>query len=272
MKKLSKIVLSAFTLMIIFSLVSSVNVNAADPADQIVEVPGDSIQTQLQSYNRTTFRFRERTQLTIYSNVEMNLNLNCEALRIADKDFIIEIEGENNLQMNMICTREETQLGLMDGNTYRTRNRNTHRYLEGFCISIECKCVCDCECECLNECQCVCDCECDCDCECECLNECQCACNCEDKETFIRARLRIRATYENRFSKWAYYDDSSEEWVTVPTTVEDGYLTADTDHFSTWTVLIPTASSNINIVLIIGISAIIGVIVGTSFLYFKKRK
>ena len=297
MKNFSKILLSAFALMMLFSLISSVNVSAAEPADQIVDVEGDSIQTQLQNHVRTTFRFRERTQLTICANVEVNLNLDCEAMRIADKDFILEIEGETNLHMNMICTREETQLGLMDGNTYRNRNRNTYRYREGFCISIECEapcdcqckclnecqCICNCECECLNECQCGCDCECEClnecqcicDCECQCQNECQCVCNCGDKETVIRARLRIRATNENRFGKWAYYNENSEEWVIVPTTIEDGYLTAETDHFSTWTVLIPTASSNINMVLIIGSSAtivIIGVIIGSSFLYFKKRR
>lgn len=254
MKSSSKIVLSAFTLVIVFSLVSSGNVNANGAPDQIVEVSGDSIQTQVQSQVRTTFRFREKTQLTIYANVEINLNLDCETKKIAAKDFFLEIEGENNLQMNMICTREETQLGLMDGNTYRVRNRNTYRYRERFCISIECEAPCDCQCECVSECQCV--------------------CNCEDKETFNRARLRIRATNENRNGKWAYYDENSKEWVTVPTTVEEGYLTADTDHFSTWTVLIPTISSNLNLLLIIGSSttiAFIGVIIGTSFLYLKKR-
>jgi len=306
MKNISKIVLSAFALMMVFSLISSVNVNAAGPTDQIVEVPGDSIQTQLESHVRTTFRFREKTQLTIYANVEMNLNLDCEALRIADKDFILEIEGETNLHMNMICTREETQLGLMDGNTYRNRNRNSYRYLEGFCVSIECvpdceckcqdecQCVCDCECKCLIECQCECDCECQCqdecdcvcdcecqcqdecqcvcDCECQCQNECQCVCDCDEEPCFLQARLKIKVTNQNRNGQWAYYNENSKEWVTVSTTVEQGYLTAETDHFSTWTVLIPTASSSGNLVLIIGSIAIIGVIMGTSLLYFKKRR
>ncbi|GAG87404.1 unnamed protein product [marine sediment metagenome] len=39
--------------------------------------------------------------------------------------------------------------------------------------------------------------------------------------------------------EWAYYDEATEEWVSVPTTVEDGYLAAEVTHFSTWTILIP---------------------------------
>jgi len=39
--------------------------------------------------------------------------------------------------------------------------------------------------------------------------------------------------------EWAYYNEATEEWVSVPTTVEDGYLTAEVTHFSTWTILMP---------------------------------
>lgn len=57
--------------------------------------------------------------------------------------------------------------------------------------------------------------------------------------------------------------------------MEDGYLTAETNHFSTWTVLIPTVATNGNISLILGSSvslAVIGVIIGISVIYTKKRK
>ncbi len=269
MKKFGKIVLSAFTLMMVFTLMMSINVNATGHPDEIIEVPGDSIKTQLQSNFMTTFRFRERTQLTLYANVDLDLDINCEALRIAEKDFMIEIEGGHHLKLTMTCTREENQLGLMDGNTIRTRNRNTYRYLEGFCISIECEPKCDCECQCQNECQCVCE------CECQCQNECQCYCNCGEEQCFLKARLRIRETNQNRAGKWAYYNEHNDQWVTVPTVVEDGYLTAETDHFSTWTVLIPTVATNGNTSLILGSSvsiAVIGAIIGISVIYTKKRK
>jgi hypothetical protein len=283
MKNFSKILVTAFTMMMVFSILYVGNVNATGPSDQTVEVSGDSLQTQLQSHVRTTFRFRERTHVTVDANVEIYLNLELDTTRIDHKDFVLEIEGEHNLQMNMICTRDETQLGLMEGPTYRIRNRNTYRYREGFCISIECEAPCDCKCKCENECQCECicecqcldECDCECNCECQCLNECHCLCNCEDKDTFIKARLRIRATNENRIGTWAYYDETNKEWDVVPTTVEDGYLTAETDHFSTWTVLIPTSSPTIDMGLIIGsicTIGIIGIIVGTSVFFFKKRR
>ncbi|MFW9829465.1 MAG: hypothetical protein ACFFEY_17965 [Candidatus Thorarchaeota archaeon] len=295
MKKINNMLLSACMLIIMFSLIATVDVNAVGPPDQTVEVSGDSIQTELQSNIITMFQFRAMTQLTFSSNVQMDLILNCDTNNIKNKEFSIEIQSENILSMCMTCTREEHQLGLMDGKTYRIRNRYTYRYKEGFCVSIECiprcdcecqcegdcQCICNCDCQCQNECQCDCDCECQClyecqcmcDCECQCQNECQCICNCDDKETCIQARLRIRLTKENRFGKWAYYDENVEEWVTVPTSIGDGYLIADTNHFSTWTILIPTFFMD-NSALILGSSSVIAIfviLIGISSIYAKRR-
>ena len=55
---------------------------------------------------------------------------------------------------------------------------------------------------------------------------------------------------------WAYYDETSEEWVSVPTSIEDGYLVAETDHFSYWTVLIPESDNNF--LFYIGLIGVIG--------------
>jgi hypothetical protein len=309
MKEINKILLSAFMLVMMFSLIAVADVNAVGQPDQTVEVSGDSIQTELQSNIITMFQFRAMTQLTFSSNVQMDLNLNCDTDNIKNKEFSIEIQSENTLSMCMTCTREENQLGLMDGKTYRIKNRYTYQYKEGFCVSIECiprcdcecqcegecQCICDCECKCLVECQCDCDCECQCegecqcdcdcecqrlyecqcvcDCECRCQNECQCICNCDDKETCIQARLRIRLTNENRFGKWAYYDENVKEWITVPTSIEDGYLIADTNHFSTWTILIPTIFAD-NSALILGSSSVIAIfviLIVISSIYAKRR-
>ncbi|UCC19943.1 MAG: hypothetical protein JSV62_01300 [Promethearchaeota archaeon] len=277
MKRSSKILLSVFFLVMVFSLVS--NVNAIGESDQIVEVDIDSIQTQQLSNVRTTYLFREMTQLTICANVYLDLNINCKASSIKEKDFMLQLEGDNNLQVTMTCTREENQLGLMDGNILRVRNRNMYKYQEGFIIAIECvcgcqcqpecQCICDCECDCINECDCICD------CECECLNECQCICTCGDECCFNQARLRIKATNQNMFGKWAYYAEDSGEWVTVPTTIEDGYLTAQVDHFSTWTVLVPISLNLESIMLIIGICAcvaVLGIVIRNSAISYKKRK
>ena len=87
--------------------------------------------------------------------------------------------------------------------------------------------------------------------------------------TFTRARLSIRVTNENRVGQWAYFDDATEEWVSVPTTVEDGYLTAEVSHFSTWTILLPDY-----IMIIVGftIGGVAALILIASVFYIKKRK
>jgi len=86
----------------------------------------------------------------------------------------------------------------------------------------------------------------------------------------IQAKLKIQATYENRLSSWAYYDEASEEWVAIPTTVEDGYLVAETDHFSYWTVLLPETENNF--MIYIGILSVIGILAVVSVIFLKKRK
>ena len=87
--------------------------------------------------------------------------------------------------------------------------------------------------------------------------------------TFTRARLSIRVTNENRVGQWAYFDEAIEEWVSVPTTVEDGYLTAEVSHFSTWTILLPDYTMIIVGFIIGGVAALIVI---ASVFYIKKRK
>jgi len=358
-KNLSKVLLSAFTMLIVFSFIGSLNVTAVETPDQTIEVQGDAIQTQLQSNVRTMFYFREKTRLTVYANIGLELDINCEALRIGDKDVIIEVEGDYDLRMTMTCTREEAQLGLMKGSLHRVRNRNTYQYLEGFCIAMKCTanynceckcdpdctcvcdcqckcdpectcpCVCDCECKCDPECDCqckcdpVCDCQCKCDpvcdCQCKCDPDCTCACDCQCKcdpicdyqykcdpacdcqckcdpvcecqckcdpvcdcqckcdpecpndGVFLKARLKIKETIQNRLSQWAYYDNENKEWVTVPTINQDGYLTAETNVLSTWTILTPeeTTSAIVSTVAI-GLVSAFGIL-AISVFYLKKK-
>jgi hypothetical protein len=225
MKKISKILLGVFTFAILFSIFNANSVLAVGETN--INVNGDTIQTQIQANNRVMFTFRQRTRLTWNSTVDIDVNIDCEALRIGVKYFEIEIEAERNLTMNMICTEEQIQLGLIKGYTYRIRERHRFQYQEGFCASIQCN------------------------------DSCQ-------------AKLKIQATNQNRNGNWAYYDETSEEWVAVPTTIENGYLVAETDHFSYWTILIPEADTTLMIVISIG--GIIGVIAIVSMVYLKKRK
>ena len=227
MKKLSKILLGTFFLMILFSTITSFNVVAVGNPDETFEVPTDTYQAHVQENVATMFRFRQRTQLRLNASVNLDVNFDCDALRIGDKDFAIEIEGTGDLQMNMTCTEEQAELGLLNGNTYQIRNRNRYQYQEGFVISLECN------------------------------------------GTFTRARLSIGATNENSMGQWAYYDEAAEEWVSVPTTIENGYLTAEVTHFSTWTILMPDYT-----LAIVGFSIAggVAVIIIASVFYIKKRK
>ena len=284
--------LSVFTILAVLLLVGSSNVMAGESADQTIEVQGDAIQIQMQSNVRTMFRFQERTGLTVCANIGLELDINCEALRIGDKDVIIEVEGDNDLKMTMTCKREENQLGLMNGSPIRVRNRNSYRYLEGICIAMEvptncmyeckcnpeCVCPCDCECKCecdpVCECKCECDpvCECECECECKCIQECKCDSECLYNGVFLKARLKIRETNQNRLSQWAYYDNENNEWVTVPTINQDGYLSAETSILSTWTLLVPVEMSSaiVNTIVIASIS-LLGILAISGF-YLKKRR
>jgi len=311
-KSFSRILLIGVTVLIVFSFVGSVNVRANETPDQTITVQGDTIQTQLQSNVRTMFWFQERTRLTICGNIDLELEINCDAIGIGDKDVIIDVEGDNNLRMTMTCTREEVQLGLMNGSLHRVRNRNAYRYLEGFCITMkstatcfcecrcnsecvcpcnceckcepECVCPCNCECKCGSECSCICDCpcecdpvcNCECDCQCKCDSECKCKSECPYNGEFLKARLRIRETNQNRLGQWAYYDNENEEWLTIPTTNQDGYLIAESSILSTWTLLVPeemtsaiTGTTTI-IVAIISVSAI--GILAISVFYLRKRR
>ena len=85
----------------------------------------------------------------------------------------------------------------------------------------------------------------------------------------VQAKLKIAVSNQNRFGTWAYYDEDSEEWVSAPTTIEDGYLVAETDHFSYWTVLIPESDNNF--VFYIGLIGVVGIIAVLSVMYIRKR-
>lgn len=223
MKLSSKVLIGSFLLLVLFAAVNF-NFVAATPVD--IENPDDTYQGQLQATTQYNFRFRLRTQLRINSTTDVDINIDCDALRIGVKEFELQVDAPHDLQMNMTCTEEQAELGLLKGNTYQIRNRNRYQYQEGFCIQIEC--------------------------------------NCTDP---LYAQLRIRATNQNQV--WAYYDEATEEWVSVPTTLQNGFLVAETTHFSTWTLLVPDYGLVIGISVGVGIAVVVAVV---SMIYVRKRK
>ena len=226
MKKTNRILLGIFSLMVLFSLINISSV-AATPTQ--IEVPAqDTYQTRLQAGELYQFRFRLRTQLAFRFNVNVDANLDCDAMKIGSKDFALEVDSTGDLQMNMTCTREQEELGLMDGYTYQVRNRNM-RYQEGFCVRIQTNAT---------------------------------------EQYQIQAKLKIKATNQNQLGTWAYYDEASEQWVSVPTAVQDGYLIAQVDHFSYWTILTP----DLTLIIVIGIGVGAGVLVAVLAIYYWRKR
>ncbi|MHA1105907.1 MAG: hypothetical protein ACTSPN_09355 [Promethearchaeota archaeon] len=224
MKNTHKILISIFSLMILFSLL---NVGSVAAQETPLEVTGDTLQAQLNANTQYNYRFRLRTQLRIKANVNIDLNINCEPMNIGVKDFALEVSTDQDLEMNMTCTEEQQELGLLNGNTYQIRNRNRFRYDEGFCVQIK-----------------------------------------TNATNQLQAKLMIEATPQNQASTWAYYNEATEEWVSVPTAVENGYLVANVDHFSYWTILLPDFTLAIIIGVGVGASALIAVL---AIYYWKKR-
>jgi CYTH domain-containing protein len=56
----------------------------------------------------------------------------------------------------------------------------------------------------------------------------------------LQAQIRYQMTEQN--CTWAYYDETQGKFITVQSRYENGYLVADTDHFSIWTILTPIES------------------------------
>jgi len=211
--------------MILFSLLNVNSVAAQGTIPQ--EINQDTYQARLNASTQYNFRFRDRTQLRIMANVNMDVNIDCEPLKIGVKDFAIEVSTDQDLQMNMTCTEEQAELGLLNGNTYQIRNRNRYQYNEGFCIRIQ-----------------------------------------TNATNQIQAKLMIEATNQNQVATWAYYDEATEEWVSVPTTVQNGYLVANVDHFSYWTILLP----DYTVAIIIGVGVGAGALVAVLAIYYWKKK
>jgi len=185
---------------------------------------------QIQANNQNMFQFQQQTRINISSIVPTQGYIAVESSKISSKEFVIEVEdAEGPMNLNMTCTEEQAELGLLMGNRYQVRNRNRLRYQEGFVVNISCNC------------------------------------------TQIQAKLRIRATNQNHFGVWAFYNHSADAWEAVPTQVKDGYLEATTSHFSTWTILIPEEASNLWLFVGIGITIAVAAVVVVAVIIIKRR-
>lgn len=104
----------------------------------VVDVPNsDQKQAMIQEGQKMTYRFRQRTQIRINASVDVEMNMDCDAMNIGTKTVDIEIqtvEGDQDIELNMTCRQEESQLGVQAGKT--VRNRNRYRLNYGFAANI----------------------------------------------------------------------------------------------------------------------------------------
>lgn len=233
MKKVYKRISITLVLLSIASilLVSPLSAMAISTA----QTPMDNQETyNVEANNQYQMEIATRTRINISSSTDKSIQgqVNFEPT-IADKEFAIDIsQASDDVSLNMTCTEEQEELGLLNGKRVTARNRHRFIYREQFVVNISCNC------------------------------------------TEIQARLRIRANNENREGTWAYYNTSTQEWVGVESQVQDGFLVADTDHFSTWTVIIPESDGMIDPMMIagivVGVVAVIGVLGLVGYLYKKQ--
>lgn len=185
---------------------------------------------QAQIQANTMSQFRVRNRTRLRVEANVNLNLNLDCDALRIGDKDFAVEIEGTGDLQMTMTCTEEQLELGMLKGNTYQMRNRNRYQYQEGFVVALEC----------------------------------------NGTFTRARLSISANTENSMAQWAYYDEATEEWVSVPTTVEDGFLTAEVTHFSTWTVLIPDYT-----LAIVGFSiggGVAAIIIIASVFYIKKRK
>ncbi len=248
MKATEKILMGCFLLVFLVSIYSSQFViasgepletetgsqNEAGPQNGTQNVNGSQVQAQQGANERKTYQFQEKTKLTFRANVSLHLDVECDGAKVGNKEFEMEIESEEDIQMTMNCTQDREQLGLMNGSLVQTRTQNRYRYQEGFVASIECN-------------------------------------------GSIQAKLMLKTEEQTQTKTWAYYDDTEDEWVPVQSSVQNGYLVCNTDHFSTWTVLdlesvSDTDQDSIPGFIGFGLMTILGILSMLGTLLIKRKK
>ncbi|MHA1618075.1 MAG: hypothetical protein ACTSVZ_02265, partial [Promethearchaeota archaeon] len=150
------------------------------------------------------FHFRNQVNFQLRTNVSMDLDLDVDCDQLRDLNLTLDLNTTEDRDLTIIASGDRSELGLMKGNIVQTRNEYTHSYAYAEAYQYKEGVVLDLE---------------------------------LDGAGSMQAKLGI-ATGDT-LATWAYYDESNYEFVAVQSTYENGYLYADTDHFSIWTVLTP---------------------------------
>ncbi|MCF2140276.1 MAG: hypothetical protein K9W44_09510 [Candidatus Lokiarchaeota archaeon] len=92
-----------------------------------------------------------------------------------------------------------------------------------------------------------------------------------NESVHLQARLALKMEDSN--ATWAYYDESTEEFVPVESTYQNGMLVTYTDHFSSWTILTLEEESDSPVIpgyIWLGTPSLIGI--GIAFLVIRTKR
>lgn len=218
---------------VLFGLIFAGFVSAADTGQGSGAGPkavnGYRYQERVMANATNQWQFQEKTQFQLKANNSMDVDMECDAANIGEKNFSLELGAQTNLQLKVKMNASDPAFGLEDGKTIQVKNQSQkqYRFQHRFMVQLE-------------------------------LN---------NSGDAIQARLQVTAPAEE--STWAYYNEATQEFEEVPSTVQDGMLVADTTHFSTYTVLTVDSSSTIDgfsISVLIPIAALAGL-----FIYRKRH-
>ncbi|MHA1729291.1 MAG: hypothetical protein ACTSWY_11240, partial [Promethearchaeota archaeon] len=103
-KKISIIILFS---VILLSVVASMQIvlGKQPNAQKEQNIAGNSYKNRVLAQNETTFQFQNRTRIRVNSSVNLDLNIDCDALEIGEQNFSIDIlEADGDLELNMTCS------------------------------------------------------------------------------------------------------------------------------------------------------------------------
>jgi hypothetical protein len=132
-KYATSIVLGLFLLSVVADLAAAQTPQGPETED----VTGDQAQRRMQAGEEIQLRFRSKTQVRVKTNVSMDVDMAVDAEGIGDRDFAVEINATDDIELTMNCSEEQAQLGLQNGSTHRTRNRNRYQYKSQFAVQLQ---------------------------------------------------------------------------------------------------------------------------------------
>ena len=199
MKKSNKTLSMVLTVTILFSVMMSLsNVAAQGEMPPVETVNQNQYQGSIAGNSSSQYMFRNRFQFQIRTNQSVELDMNVDVDNVGDREFALELNTSEAVHLEVQIKASDSELGLEEGNAVQHQNQNQYQHQYKYQEQFQVNLT-------IKE---------DCD---------------------IQARLSINTDDSN--AKWAYFDEDTEEFVIADSTYKDGVLTAETDHFSVWTVL-----------------------------------